>query len=54
MPTVFTIDELADRWKVAYGTIYRMLSEGTLKGFRIGSTWRVPASVVEAFEKGEA
>ena len=53
MPTVFTIDELATRWRVSYGLVYKMLTSGTLKGFRIGSTWRVPASVVEAFEKGE-
>ena len=54
MPTVFTIDELAARWRVSYGMIYKMLTSGTLKGFRVGCNWRIPLGIVEAYEKGEA
>lgn len=39
-PAVLTVKELADLLQVHPSTIYRMLREGVLPGFKIGSDWR--------------
>ena len=37
---IFTIRELSDHLRVHPTTIYRLLRQGRLPGFRVGSNWR--------------
>jgi len=50
-----TPEEAAQSLKVSKNTIYRQLKEGSLKGLKIGSRWRVilnPESTAEGSERG--
>jgi len=40
MPKVLTVEEAAAYLHVHRSTIYRLLRQGKLPGFRIGSDWR--------------
>lgn len=47
-----TVIELADRWRVAPGTIRRWASNGHLDGVRLpGGHWRFRLQAIEAFER---
>jgi len=46
----YTVPELAERWKVHTVTIYRMLENRTLPGFKVGKAWRISAATVNAYE----
>ena len=37
---ILTVDELSEYLHVHRTTIYRLLKEGKLPGFRVGSDWR--------------
>ena len=50
---VFTVEELAERWKCAPLTIYSMLQSGKLKGFKLGRGIRIAREAVERYERGE-
>jgi len=52
-PEVFTVAELAERWKCIPLTIYRMVESGKLKCFRLGQGIRIPREAVERYERGE-
>lgn len=41
---------LAQRWGCSTTLIYDLLNAGTLKGFRLGKLWRIPADAVEEYE----
>ena len=58
--TILTVSELAEYLRVQYlrvhrTTIYRMLREGRLLGFRIDSDWRFSLEVIEQWlrERGQ-
>lgn len=48
-----TVDELADLLQINKSTIYRLLREGKLPGFRIGSDWRFSVEVVNRWLRGQ-
>jgi excisionase family DNA binding protein len=49
-PDVFlTVQEVADRLRVASRTIYRLLDEGALEGVRVGRNWRVSPEALERY-----
>jgi excisionase family DNA binding protein len=54
----YTLNEVAARLKVSYGTVYRMVTTGRLKGFRAGNTnwkgtpWRVTETALRELESG--
>jgi len=50
---IFTVNELAERWKCTPLTVYRMVESGKLKCFRIGQGIRIPQAEVERYERGE-
>jgi len=52
-PEVFTVDELAERWKCSRLTVYRMLDAGKLRSFKLGQAVRIPRDAVERYERGE-
>ena len=48
---IYTVPELAERWKVHTVTIYRMLERRELPGFKLGKAWRISAATVTAYEQ---
>jgi excisionase family DNA binding protein len=53
MPRAFTVEEVAEILKVHTRTVYRMLDRGELRGFKVGTAWRISAEALEAFMRGE-
>ena len=50
MDMVFTIGELAQRWKCSADIVYDLLRKKQLRGFKLGSSWRITADAVAQFE----
>ena len=51
---IFTIKELSDHLRVHPTTIYRLLRQGRLPGFRVGSNWRFSREAIEHWEREQA
>jgi excisionase family DNA binding protein len=51
---IFTIKELSEHLRVHPTTIYRLLRQGRLPGFRVGSNWRFNRAAIEEWEKHQA
>jgi excisionase family DNA binding protein len=49
---ILTIGELSAHLRVHPTTIYRLLREGRIPGFRVGSAWRFSRSAIESWERG--
>ena len=49
MNEVFTVRKAAARLKADPSTLRKMLREGRLGGFRVGSDWRIPQNDLDAF-----
>ena len=49
---VFTVDELAQYWRVERSTIYGLIKGGRLQAFKVGVGWRITDRAVRAFEEG--
>ena len=43
------VAQVAGRLNVAPPTVRRMLERGELRGVRVGRSWRVPESILNAF-----
>ncbi len=50
MQAVFTVNELAKRWRISIRVIYEELAQGKLKGFKVGGAWRVTSKAVDDYE----
>jgi excisionase family DNA binding protein len=50
---ILTISELSAHLRVHPTTIYRLLREGRIPGFRVGSAWRFNRASIEKWEHGE-
>jgi excisionase family DNA binding protein len=48
-----TVDELSEYLHVHKTTIYRMLKQGKLPGFRVGTDWRFDVDVVEQWVRDQ-
>ncbi len=48
----YSPDDLAERWNVTGKHIRDLCHKGTLSFFKVGKLYRIPASVVEAYEQG--
>ena len=46
---ILTVSELAEYLGVGKNRIYELLNNGTIKGFRIGSTWRISKIAVDTY-----
>jgi excisionase family DNA binding protein len=53
MNDLLTTHQLEEILKVDRITIYRMLGDGRLKGFKVGGQWRFPRSEVESWIRGQ-
>ena len=51
---IFTIKELSEHLRVHPTTIYRLLRQGRLPGFRVGSNWRFNRAAIVQWEKLQA
>lgn len=51
---IFTIKELSEHLRVHPTTIYRLLRQGRLPGFRVGSNWRFSRDAIEQWEREQA
>ena len=51
---ILTITELSAHLRVHPTTIYRLLREGRIPGFRVGSAWRFSRAAIEVWEHREA
>lgn len=51
---IFTIKELSEHLRVHPTTIYRLLRQGRLPGFRVGSNWRFNRTAIEQWESEQA
>jgi excisionase family DNA binding protein len=50
---ILTITELSVHLRVHPTTIYRLLREGRIPGFRVGSAWRFSRSAIERWEHSQ-
>lgn len=53
VPTAYTVEEVAEILKVHTRTVYRMLERKELRGFKVGSAWRISDDDLQAFMRGE-
>ena len=44
---ILTVDELSEYLQVHRTTIYRLLKQGKLPGFRVGSDWRFNLEAID-------
>ncbi|WP_298021150.1 helix-turn-helix domain-containing protein [uncultured Dysosmobacter sp.] len=47
----FTVEEVAERYRVSTRLVYEALSQGSMGGFKIGGSWRVSEAALQAFEQ---
>ena len=50
---ILTVDELSEYLHVHRTTIYRLLKEGKLPGFRVGSDWRFNTEEIEWWQRDQ-
>ena len=50
---ILTVDELSEYLHVHRTTIYRLLNEGKLPGFRVGSDWRFNREEIERWQRDQ-
>jgi excisionase family DNA binding protein len=51
LPPVLTAEQLAERWNVCVGEIWRLCRQNKLGHFRVGRYIRIPRAVVVAEEE---
>lgn len=50
--TLITIEELCEERMIGRNAVYKLLTSGQIKGFRIGRIWKIPrVSVTEYIRK---
>ena len=51
---IMTVAEVAAFLGVGKNRIYELLNKGTIKGFRMGSTWKISKLALEAYIRDES
>ena len=51
MERVYTCDEIAERYGVKIGTVYKWIRDGAMDAIRIGKAYRIKESAVLEFEE---
>ena len=54
LPILMTVPELAEYLGTGRNRAYDLLRKGTIKGFRIGSVWKVSKEAVELYIRKES
>ncbi len=47
--TYYTIQDVADRLKVSYRTVFRWVHAGELAAYKLGQEWRISEEDLKAF-----
>ena len=47
--TLMTLEDVCEELMVGRNAVYRLLSSGELKGFRIGRIWKIPRESLHEF-----
>jgi excisionase family DNA binding protein len=50
---ILTVSELSEYLRVDKTTIYKMLRDGKLPGFRVGSDWRFHVDAIEQWQRDQ-
>lgn len=51
---ILTVPEVAELLCIGKNRTYKLLENGTLKGFRIGRVWKIPRESIEIFVRKSA
>lgn len=51
---ILSTDEVMDYLMIGRNTIYELLKNGKLKGFKIGSCWKIPKAAVDEYIMAES
>lgn len=51
---LLTTEEACEALRIGYNTLYRLLHNGQLKGYRCGRIWRIPKAAVMDYILGSA
>jgi len=51
-PSVMTVTELADYLRIHQTTLYRLLKNGKIPAFRVGSDWRFSKEQIDQWQVG--
>lgn len=46
---IMTVYELMETLKIGKNLAYQLLNNGTIKGFRIGKSWKIPRKLLDDF-----
>ena len=46
---LLTVDEACEALRIGHNTIYTLLKQGELKGYRCGRIWRIPRAALEEY-----
>lgn len=49
-PTYWTVEEVAERWRVSKMTVYRLCQSGKLTHARLGGSYRIPDDALKEYE----
>lgn len=47
--SLITVEELCEELLIGKNLAYRLLANGTIKGFRIGRIWKIPRQSISDF-----
>ena len=47
--SLITVEELCDELLIGKNLAYKLLANGTIKGFRIGRIWKIPRQSINDF-----
>ncbi len=51
---IWTTDEVMDYLLIGRNTLYELLRCGKIKGFKIGSCWKIPKKAVDEYIRQES
>ena len=51
---ILTSDEVMDYLLIGRNTLYELLRKGKIKGFKIGSCWKIPRAAVDEYILSES
>lgn len=46
---LITVDDVCEALMIGKNAVYRLLSEGKIKGFRVGHIWKIPRASLNAY-----
>ena len=46
---IFSPEEAMEELQIGRNAIYKLLASGELKGFKVGSNWKIPKKAIDAY-----